>query len=117
MTDARVYLEAGESTEKVAAILGALGYQVVRRFVRRRLIIDQQLERLARPLAAADRETLHAMLVTDDAQQHARLVGVDEGQARRREEWVLIKLHARDRLELLRRIAGLEAGWRGHRGR
>lgn len=112
----RVYVDAGEHTEKVHALLGALGYQVVRRFVRRGGSVDAQIDKLERRLAASDRDTLHAMLVTDDAGGHARLLGIAEAKAKRREEWVLFKLGARSRLDLLRRIAGLDPVRRCCRG-
>jgi hypothetical protein len=108
-----VFLDAGENTVKVEALLGALGYKVVRRFVRQCRSIDAQIERLAEPLSGGERETLLAMLVTDDAPSHGRLVGVDEARAHRRETDVLAKLGARGRLELLQRIVGLKQR-RGH---
>lgn len=107
----RVYLEVAEDgqAERIEALLGALGYEVLRTFKRQRRRIEAQFEALARGLSADERETLHAMLVTDDHHAHARLVGVEARRAEVREERVLFKLHAANRLALLRRLAGVKA--------
>lgn len=108
----RVYFEVvcedqDEQATKISALLGALGYDAVRTFQRQQHRIERQFEELAQRLSADERATLHAMLVTDNAAEHARLVGVEERRAERREVWLLFKLNARDRLELLRRLAGV----------
>lgn len=100
-----------EQARYLEAVLGALGYEV-ERVPDLGSVVQARAEQLAAQLDPALAEVMHAMLVTDDAASVARMLGMSIEAATYREQGVARTLGVRGRLDLLRRLAGIEAAER-----
>lgn len=105
-----IRIEVRDDHAKVKAMLDVLGYEVeiVASLPR---AVDQRVEEMAAELKTdRDRSVLRAMLVTDNTQSAAQLLGLSIGTTHYHEQVVSIRFGLRRdhaRLDLLRKITGI----------
>ena len=95
-----------EASNKIASILGALGYEPLRVTDLERTYHERMAE-LGRLLAPREVVALHGMMVTGSDAELARLLRVSEPTAAMLSNAVMVKLRAQGREGLLRKVGGL----------